>query len=64
MSQEVVSLGFQGSHPGGLGISNQGSVASILPTNSSLQGSSGMVLSGNLPSPPGPLNTPVRCANR
>lgn len=61
-SPEVFPLGIQGSHAG-LGISNQGPVASILPTsgaNASLQGSSGIVLSSNLASPSGPLNPPVR----
>ncbi|KAK2649152.1 hypothetical protein Ddye_016641 [Dipteronia dyeriana] len=62
-SPEVFPLGIQGSHAGGLGISNQGPVASILPTsgaNASLQGSSGIVLGSNLASPSGPLNPPVR----
>lgn len=54
---------MQGSHAGGLPMSNQGPVPSILPAsggNSSLQGSSSMVLGGNLASPSGPLNPPVR----
>ncbi|KAG6722046.1 hypothetical protein I3842_03G142200 [Carya illinoinensis] len=56
-------LGFQGSHASGLGISSQGAVASMLPTsgvNSTLQGSSGVVLGSNVPSPSGPLNPSVR----
>ncbi|XP_057965746.1 chromatin modification-related protein EAF1 A-like isoform X2 [Malania oleifera] len=60
---DVLSLGYQGSHTSGLPISNQGSVASILPAsgaNSSLQGSSGMILGSNLSSPSAPLNGSVR----
>lgn len=56
-------LGYQGSHATGLAISNQGAVASVLPTsgaNSALQGSSGVVLGGNLSSPSGPPNASVR----
>lgn len=58
-----MSLGYQGSHNSGLAISNQGSVASMLPAsgaNSPLQGSSNIVLGSNLSSPSGPLNPSVR----
>ncbi|XP_059431988.1 chromatin modification-related protein EAF1 B-like isoform X2 [Corylus avellana] len=56
-------LGYQGSHPSGLAISNQSAVAAVLPTsgaNSALQGSSGVVHSSNLSSPSAPLNASVR----
>ncbi|EOX93924.1 Helicase/SANT-associated, putative isoform 4 [Theobroma cacao] len=62
-SQDVLSLGYQAPHASGLAISNQGAVGSMLPAsgaNSSLQGSSGMVLGSNLPSPSAPLNASVR----
>ncbi|KAK9282032.1 hypothetical protein L1049_004944 [Liquidambar formosana] len=62
-SPDVLSLGYQGPHTSGLAVSNQGNVASILPTsgvNSPVQGSSGVVLGSNLTSPSGPLNAPVR----
>ncbi|XP_022771460.1 chromatin modification-related protein EAF1 B-like isoform X2 [Durio zibethinus] len=62
-SQDVLPLGYQASHAGGLAISNQGAVGSMLPAsggNSSLLGSSGMVLGSNLSSPSAPLNTSVR----
>ncbi|GAV70699.1 HSA domain-containing protein/Myb_DNA-bind_6 domain-containing protein [Cephalotus follicularis] len=62
-SPDVISLGYQGSHASGLAMSNQGSVASILPSsgsNSSLTGSTGMVIGGNLPPPSVPLSTSVR----
>ncbi|XP_057484162.1 chromatin modification-related protein EAF1 B-like isoform X2 [Actinidia eriantha] len=55
-SHDVHSLGYQGSHASGLAISNQTTVASVLPSsgaNSSLQGSSNMVLGNNFSSPPG-----------
>ncbi|XP_061367832.1 chromatin modification-related protein EAF1 B-like isoform X2 [Gastrolobium bilobum] len=60
---DVLALGYQGSHAGGLALSNQGSVPSILPNtgvNSSLPGSSGMVLGNNLTSPSGTLSPSVR----
>ncbi|CBI37340.3 unnamed protein product, partial [Vitis vinifera] len=62
-SSDIMSLGYQGSHNSGLAISNQGSVASMLPAsgaNSPLQGSSNIVLGSNLSSPSGPLNPSVR----
>ncbi|KAI4356403.1 hypothetical protein L6164_000428 [Bauhinia variegata] len=52
------SIGYQGSHTGGLALSNQGSVPSVV--NSSLPGSSGMVLGNNLPSPSGPITASSR----
>ncbi|KAK7389407.1 hypothetical protein VNO78_24425 [Psophocarpus tetragonolobus] len=61
---DVPALGYQGSHPGGLTLPNQGSVPSMLPTsgvNSSLPASSsGMVLGHNLSSSPGPVAASVR----
>ncbi|KAL6978791.1 hypothetical protein U1Q18_020460 [Sarracenia purpurea var. burkii] len=62
-SAEVFSVGYQGTHAGGLAISNQGTAASVLPAsgvNSPLQGSSNMVLGNNFSSPSAPLNTSVR----
>ncbi|XVF81191.1 hypothetical protein PTKIN_Ptkin15bG0136800 [Pterospermum kingtungense] len=62
-SQDGMPMGYQASHAGGLAISNQGAVGSMLPAsgaNSSLQGSSGMVLGSNLPSPSAALNASVR----
>ncbi|GFZ17604.1 helicase/SANT-associated, DNA binding protein [Actinidia rufa] len=56
LSPDVLSLGYQGSHASGLAISNQTSVASVLPSsgaNSSLQGSSNMVPGNNFSSPSG-----------
>nr|XP_008372482.2 chromatin modification-related protein EAF1 B-like isoform X1 [Malus domestica]XP_017187926.2 chromatin modification-related protein EAF1 B-like isoform X1 [Malus domestica]XP_028958333.1 chromatin modification-related protein EAF1 B-like isoform X1 [Malus domestica]XP_028958334.1 chromatin modification-related protein EAF1 B-like isoform X1 [Malus domestica] len=55
-------LGYQGSHASGLAMSNQGAMASLLPSgpNASIQGSSGMVLGSNLPSSSGPLSANVR----
>lgn len=62
-SPDVQPPGYQGPHTSGLAISNQGTVAPILPSsgaNSSLQVSPGMVLGGNLSSPSGPLSASVR----
>ncbi|XP_029127564.1 chromatin modification-related protein EAF1 B isoform X2 [Cajanus cajan] len=62
---DVTALGYQGSHAGGLTLPNQGSVPSMLPTsgvNSSLAGSSGMVLGHNLSSSSGPIAASVRSA--
>ncbi|KAE8692146.1 Detected protein of confused Function [Hibiscus syriacus] len=62
-SQDVLPLGYQASHTSGLAISNQGSAGSIPPAsgaNSSLKGSSGMVLGNNLASLSTPLNASVR----
>ncbi|XP_042513267.1 chromatin modification-related protein EAF1 B-like isoform X2 [Macadamia integrifolia] len=61
--QDVHSLGYQGCHNSGLAITNQGSVASVLPTsgaNTMLQGSSGMTLGNSLPSPSSGLSAPTR----
>ncbi|XP_044494241.1 chromatin modification-related protein EAF1 B-like isoform X2 [Mangifera indica] len=62
-SSTDLPLGFQGSHASGLAISNQGAVASMLSAsgaNSSLQGSSRIVLSSNLSSSSRPLNPSIR----
>ncbi|CAJ1949473.1 unnamed protein product [Sphenostylis stenocarpa] len=60
---DVPVLGYQGSHPGGLTLPNQGSVQSMLPTsgvNSSLPVSSGMLLGQNLSSSSAPAAASVR----
>ncbi|KAI9108128.1 hypothetical protein K1719_021001 [Acacia pycnantha] len=60
---DALSHGFQGSSAGGLALSSQGSLPSIHPAsgaNSSLAGSSGMVLGNNLTSPSGPIPASVR----
>ncbi|XP_027336682.1 chromatin modification-related protein EAF1 B-like [Abrus precatorius] len=62
-SSDVLAFGYQGSHAAGLGLSSQGSVPSMLPTsgvNSSLPGTSGMVLGNNLSSSSGPITASVR----
>lgn len=62
-SSTDLPLGFQGSHANGLAMSNQAAVASMLSAsgpNTSLQGSPGIVLSGNLSSSSGPLNPSIR----
>ncbi|XP_015892402.3 chromatin modification-related protein EAF1 B isoform X2 [Ziziphus jujuba] len=62
-SPDVLPIGYQGSHPSGLAISNPAAVAPLLPSsgaNSSLQGSSGMVLGGNVSSPSSALNASIR----
>ncbi|GMJ09005.1 hypothetical protein like AT3G24880 [Hibiscus trionum] len=62
-SQDILPLGYQASHTSGLAISNQGAAGSMPPAsgaNSSLQGSSGMVLGTNLASLSTPLNASVR----
>ncbi|KAG4120457.1 hypothetical protein ERO13_D11G144700v2 [Gossypium hirsutum] len=62
-SQDVLPLGNLASNTSGLAISNQGAAGSMLPAsaaNSSLQGSSGMVLGSNLASLSTPLNSSVR----
>ncbi|MFQ6620046.1 hypothetical protein Gotur_000816 [Gossypium turneri] len=62
-SQDVVPLGYQASHAGGLAISNQGVVGSMPPAsgaNSSLQGSSGVVHGSNISSASAPLNGSMR----
>ncbi|OVA15959.1 SANT/Myb domain [Macleaya cordata] len=66
-SPDFPSLGYQGSHTSGLAMSNQGSVAPVLPTSGSssmLQGSSGMVLGNSLPSPSAALNASTRDGHR
>ncbi|XP_068479733.1 chromatin modification-related protein EAF1 B-like isoform X5 [Phaseolus vulgaris] len=63
INPDVPALGYQGSHPGGLTLPHQGSVQSMLPAsgvNSSLPGSSGMVLGHNLSSSSGPTTASVR----
>ncbi|PSS14086.1 Chromatin modification-related protein EAF1 B like [Actinidia chinensis var. chinensis] len=60
---DFLSHGYQGSQAGGLAISNQGTVASVLPasaTNSSVHGSSNVALGNNFSSPSSPLNASVR----
>ncbi|XWS31278.1 hypothetical protein CRYUN_Cryun23aG0063500 [Craigia yunnanensis] len=62
-SQDVLPHGSQASHASGLAMSNQGAVGSMLSAsggNSSLQGSSGVVLGSNLSSASAPLNASVR----
>ncbi|XVF72246.1 hypothetical protein PTKIN_Ptkin12aG0105000 [Pterospermum kingtungense] len=62
-SQDVLPVGYPASHASGLAVSNQAALGSMLPSgggNSSLQGSSGMVLGSNLSSPSAPLNASVR----
>ncbi|TYJ23746.1 hypothetical protein E1A91_A08G213900v1 [Gossypium mustelinum] len=62
-SQDVLPFGSQASHVSGLAMLNHGDVGSRLPAsggNSSLQGSSSMVLGNNLSSPSAPLNAAVR----
>ncbi|KAI5566030.1 hypothetical protein BDE02_14G159800 [Populus trichocarpa] len=60
---DVLPIVYQGSHASNLVMTNQGAIASMLPTSgasSSLQGSSGVVLGSNSSSPFGPLNAPLR----
>ncbi|XP_022728005.1 chromatin modification-related protein EAF1 B-like isoform X2 [Durio zibethinus] len=62
-SQDVPPIGYQASHANGLAISNQGALGSMLPAsgaNSSVHGSSGVVLGSNLSSPSAPFNASVR----
>ncbi|GAB4830218.1 hypothetical protein Ancab_019860 [Ancistrocladus abbreviatus] len=61
-SPDVFSLGCQASQTGSLASSNQGGIASLLPSgsNSCLQGSPGMGVGSNLTSPPSQLNGSVR----
>lgn len=64
-SPDVLSLGYQGSHAGGLALSNHGSVPSVLPSsglNSSNPAPSGMGLGSNLSSS-GPMAASVRYAH-
>ncbi|XP_057457383.1 chromatin modification-related protein EAF1 B-like isoform X2 [Lotus japonicus] len=60
---DVPALGYHGLHTGSLASSNQGSVPSVLPTsgvNTSLPGSSGMVLNNNFSPSSGPTAASVR----
>ncbi|KAE8684609.1 Helicase/SANT-associated, putative isoform 4 [Hibiscus syriacus] len=62
-SQDVPPFECQGSHISGLTVLSQEYIGSMLPAsggNSSLQGSSGMVVGSNLSSPSAPLNAAVR----
>ncbi|XP_058756978.1 chromatin modification-related protein EAF1 B-like isoform X3 [Vicia villosa] len=62
-SPDVLSLGYQGSHAGGLALPNHSSVPSALPStglSSSNPPSSGISLSNNLSSPSGPMAASVR----
>ncbi|CAK8541399.1 unnamed protein product [Lathyrus sativus] len=62
-SPDVLSLGYQGSHAGGLALPNHSSVPSVLPStglSSSNPPSSGMSLGNNLSSPSGPMAASVR----
>ncbi|KAL4321711.1 chromatin modification-related protein EAF1 B isoform X1 [Arachis hypogaea] len=62
-SPELLSIGYQGSHAGGLPLPNHGSVPSALTTsglNSPITPSSGMGLGNNLSSLSGPLTASVR----
>ncbi|XP_004514270.1 chromatin modification-related protein EAF1 B-like isoform X2 [Cicer arietinum] len=62
-SPDVLSLGYQGSHAGGLPLPNHGSVPSALPSSglsSSNPPPSGMSLGNNLSSSSGPMAASVR----
>ncbi|KAK7286817.1 hypothetical protein RJT34_22080 [Clitoria ternatea] len=62
-NSDVLALGYQGSHAGGLALPNQGSVPPMPPTsgvNSSLPGPFGIVLSNNMSSSSGPIAASVR----
>ena len=62
-SPGVLSLGYQGSHAGGLALPNHSSVPSVLPStglSSSNPQPSGMGLGNNLSSPSGPMEASVR----
>ncbi|CAN0897912.1 Chromatin modification-related protein EAF1 A [Linum grandiflorum] len=62
-SPDAHMIGYQGSHTSGLPMPSQGVVGSILPAsgaNPSPQGSSGMALGNNSPSPSGPLPPSAR----
>ncbi|GKV00672.1 hypothetical protein SLEP1_g13329 [Rubroshorea leprosula] len=63
--QDVLPIGYQPALPSSLAVSNQGAVASVLPTsgtNSSLQNYSAVVVGNNMSSLSAPLNTSVRDA--
>lgn len=60
---DMLPLGYQGSHPGGLAVANQGPVTQMHPTSgasSSLQGSPNMMLGNNFSSSPGSVNSSIR----
>ncbi|CAI8612409.1 unnamed protein product [Vicia faba] len=62
-SPDVLSLGYQGSHAGGLALPNHSSVPSVLPStglSSSNPPPSGMSLGNNLSSPSGSMAASVR----
>ncbi|CAI9770643.1 unnamed protein product [Fraxinus pennsylvanica] len=62
-SPEIHSLGYQVPHSSGLAISNQATVAPMLPTSgsgSAVQGSSNMMPGNNISMPPDPPNSAVR----
>lgn len=62
-SPDVLSLGYQGSHAGGLPLPNHGSVSSVLPSSglsSSNAPPSGTSLGNNLSSPSGPMAASAR----
>ncbi|KAJ6810251.1 chromatin modification-related protein EAF1 B-like isoform X1 [Iris pallida] len=67
-SSDVLTLGYQGSHTAGVAShSEQGSVSPVLSAsgaNNVLQGSSGIVLSSNLPSPSTPMKASARDLQR
>ncbi|KAK7256022.1 hypothetical protein RIF29_29453 [Crotalaria pallida] len=62
-SPDGITVGYQASHAGALGLSNHGSVPSGHPTsgpNSSIPPSSGMGLGNNMSSPSGPMAGSIR----
>ncbi|CAL0328210.1 unnamed protein product [Lupinus luteus] len=62
-SPDGITTGYQGSHAGGLGLSNHGSLPSVHPTSgpiSSIPASSGMSLGINLSLPPAPTAAFIR----
>lgn len=64
-NSDILPLGYQGPHTTGLTMANQGSMAPMLNTsaaNSSVPGSSNMIIGNNFSSSPGPINASVRDA--
>ncbi|XP_019413028.1 PREDICTED: chromatin modification-related protein EAF1 B-like isoform X2 [Lupinus angustifolius] len=62
-SPDGITTGYQGSHAGGLGLSNHGSLPTVHPTSgpiSSIPASSGMSLGINLSLPPAPTAAFIR----
>ncbi|KAL8480769.1 hypothetical protein ACS0TY_027345 [Phlomoides rotata] len=60
---EILPVGFQGPHPGGIASPNQGTVTQMHPASgasSALQGSPNMMLGNNISSSPGSLNSSMR----